>query len=55
MWIVYNLKTYEKHFEGTPDECLAYIDNIPGKWDNPIDVCSKSLYDKLYAPKLQIT
>lgn len=51
MTVVYNLYTYEKRFEGTIDECLKFIDGLPGGWSNPVDVVSKALYDQLYLQK----
>lgn len=50
MWVVYNYKTREIHFEGTPKECIEYIDNIPGSWNNPVDMIPKKYYNECALP-----
>lgn len=50
MWVVYNYKTREIHFEGTPEDCVKYIDNIDGGWNNPVDMMPKKYFDQCALP-----
>jgi len=51
MWVVYNYKTREIHFEGTPEQCVEYINNIPGAWNNPVDMMPKKYFNECALPK----
>lgn len=46
MWIVYNFCTNDLYFIGTIDQCLAFIDQLPGQWENPVDMKPQKNYVK---------